>query len=237
MNGKINADIKSIKFIFYRNKPYILPSIIIFICIILFFQFVTPQLMTLINARKQAKDASLKIGILKENLNILVNTNENSLDSQLKILNVALPLSKDFTGILNAIYYTAQKTGVGLGSFSLQIGGSPLDKNNDKFSTISLSVPVNSNILGVNSFVKDISKSVPLSEVTLIKIGERTSAINLSFYYKPLGAIDIKEGVRINPISQKGLLLINKLSDFVNLSSFSEQIPIGTSSGENANPF
>lgn len=219
MNEKINADIKSIKFIFDRNKSYILPCVVVLICIVLFFQFVIPQFIALISAREQAKEASLKLGVLKENLNVLANTNENSLDSQLKILNLALPLNKDFTGILSSIYYAAQKTGVGLGSFSLQIGDLGKEEMNDKFSTISLSLPVNSDIAGANSFAEIIGKTVPLSEVTLIKIGERASTVNLLFYYKPLGATHIKEDVRINPISQKGLLLINKLSDFGNPSS------------------
>lgn len=236
MNEKINADIKSIKFIFDRNKFYILPCVVIFICIVLFFQFVIPQFMALTAAREQAKEASLKLGVLKENLNVLVNTNENSLDSQFKILNLALPLNKDFTGILSSIYYAAQKTGVGLGSFSLQVGDLGKEEKNDAFSTISLSVPVNSDVVGVSSFVENISKSVPLSEVTLIKIGERASTINLLFYYKPLGVTGQKEDIRINPVSQKGLELIDKLTDFGNSSSFPEA-SVATSSGEGSNPF
>lgn len=236
MNGKINADLKSIKFVFDRNKPYILPYIIIFACIILFFQFVIPQLKTLFAAREQAKEASEKLEILKENLNVLANTNEETLDLQLKTVSLALPLNKDFSGILSSIYYASQKTGVGLGSFSLKVGDLSEPSNNDKFSTVSLSVPVNSNVDGVGSFVENIGKTVPLSEVTVIKIGERASVINLSFYYKPLDVVSIKEDIRINPVSQKGLALINKLSGFENSYSFSDQ-PVATSSGENPNPF
>lgn len=236
MNGKINADVKSIKFIFDRNKLYILPYIIIFACIILFFQFVIPQFNTLFTAREQAKKASEELDILKKNLNVLTNTNDNSLDAQLNILNLALPLSKDFTGILSSIYYASQKTGVSLGAFSLQIGDLSKEENNDKFSTINLSLPINSDVVGVNSFVENISKTLPLSEVTLIKIGERTSTINLSFYYKQLGVFSDKGSIQINPVSQKGLALINELTGFGNSSSFSQQ-PVSTSSGENPNPF
>lgn len=229
MNEKINADLKSLKFIFDRNKPYILPSIIIFACIILFFQFLIPQFNTLLTARQQAKEASLTLAVLKENLNVLTNSNENSLDSQLKILNLALPFNKDFAGILSSIYYASQKTGISLGSFSLQIGGLSEAENNDKFSRISLSIPVNSNVAGVNGFVENISKSLPLSEVTLIKTGERTSTINLAFYYKPLGVGSLGENVRVNPVSQKGLSLINELTGFRESSYFSQQ-PVTASS-------
>ena len=230
MNGKINADLKSLKFIFERNKPYILPSIIIVVCIALFLQFVIPQFRILFAAQEEAKQASLKLQTLKENLNLLTNTDEKFLDAQLKILNLALPLSKDFSGILNSIYYASQKTGVNLGSFSLQIGDLQDVKENDDFPLISLSIPVNANAVGVSSFVEALSKTVPLSEVTIIKIKNIASSVKLSFYYKSLGSSNLKEDARIIPLTQKGLGIINKISGFENASSF-QKTPAATSSG------
>lgn len=229
MNGKINADLKSLKFIFEHNKPYILPSIIVLISIVLFLQFVIPQFKILSAAQEEVKQASLKLQILKENLRILTNTNEKSLDANLKVLNLALPLTKDFGAILNSIYYASQKTGVSLGSFSLQIGDLGESKKNDEFPSISLSIPVNSGALAVNSFVETLNKTVPLSEVTLIKIGNSASSIKVSFYYKPLDVSGYKEDARITPITQKGLEIINKLNTFENISGF-QQSPIATSS-------
>lgn len=231
MNAKINADLKSLKFIFERNKLYIFPIIIIAVCIALFLQFVIPQFKILFAAREEAKQASLKLQTLKESLNVLTNTDEKSLDAQLKVLNLALPLSKDFSGILNSIYYTSQKTGVNLGSFSLQIGDLLDTKEKDDFPTISLSIPMNANVTAINSFVETLSKTVPLSQVSLIKIRNLTSTIGLSFYYKPLGFSDYKEDIHINPLSQKGLRIVNKLRGFENISDF-QQVPIATSSSE-----
>lgn len=229
MNGKINADLKSLKFIFERNKSFILPSIIVMVCIIIFLQFVIPQFGILFAAQKEAKQASLKLQVLKENLNVLANLDEKSLDEQLKVLNLALPLNKDFTGILNSIYYVSQKTGVSLGNFSLQIGELAGTAKKEDFPSISLSVPVNANAIGVNSFVETLSKTVPLSQITLIKVGSITSLVKLSFYYKPLGFSKLKEDMRVNPISQKGLEIINRLSLFENISSF-QRTPIVTPS-------
>ena len=219
MTSKINADLKSLKFIFDRNKPYLLPAIIILISIIVFLQFVVPQFKILFTAQEETKQASLKLQTLKENLNVITNTDEKSLDAQLEILNLALPLNKDFSAILNSIYLASQKTGVNLGSFSLQIGDLLDAKKKDDFPTITLTVPINANATAVNSFVATISKTVPLSEVTLIKIRDINSVIGLSFYYKPLGFTSYKEDTRINPLTQKGLSIINKLSGFENISS------------------
>lgn len=232
MSGKINLDLKSLKFIFERNKPYLFPILIMLVCIILFVQFVIPQFRDLLTAQKEGKEASVRLRTLKESLKVLTNTNEDSLDFQLKVLNLALPLSKDFSGILNAIYFASQKAGIGLGSFSLQIGNLSETKEKDNFPTINLTVPVNSDAQGVNSFVETINKTIPLSEVFLIKTGDRVSFVSLHFYYKPLSASNYREDSRIIPVSQKGLLLINRLSGFENMSSGPVQLPAATSSSE-----
>jgi Tfp pilus assembly protein PilO len=199
-------------------------------CIILFWQFVIPQFKILSTAQEEVRQAELRLQTLKENLNVLRNTDEKSLDAQLKVLNLALPLNKDFSGILNSIYYASDKTGVNLGNFSLQIGDLLDSKKKDDFPTISLAIPVNANVVAVNSFVEAISKTVPLSEVTLIKISNMASTVRLSFYYKPLGLSSYKEDARIIPLTQKGLTIIHKLSSFENASSF-QKIPVATSSG------
>ena len=230
MNEKINADLKSLKFIFDRNKPYVLPIVIILAVLILFWQFVIPQFKILFAAKEEIKQAQIRLQALKENLNVLANTDEKSLDVQLKILNLALPLNKDFSSILNSIYYVSQRTGVNLGSFSLQIGDLLDSKEKDDFLTINLSIPINANIAAVNSFVEIMSKTVPLSEVTLIKTGNITSTVKVSFYYKPLGPSNYKENTRIIPLTQKGLAIINRLSSFENVSSF-QQESVATSSG------
>ncbi|MBI2613409.1 MAG: hypothetical protein HYW62_01430 [Candidatus Levybacteria bacterium] len=237
MNEKINADFKSLKFIFERNKNFILPSVIILACIVLFFQFVIPQFGLLLAAQEEAKQASLKLQTLKENLNVLTNTDEKALDARLKTLNLALPLNKDFSGILNAIYFASQKKGIILGNFSLQIGDLEDTKKQEDFPSISLLVPINANASGVNSFVETLAKTVPLSEVTIIKVKNAASSVKISFYYKPLGSSEYKEDSPIQPISQKGLEIINKLSLFENVAVF-QQIPISTSSAqESTTPF
>lgn len=219
MDEKINADLKSLKFILNKNRPYIIPIAIILISIILFFQFVIPQFGTLLATRKEFGEASLKLETLKENLNILTNINESSLDSQLRTLTLALPLNKDFIGVLNSIYLTSQRTGANLGSFSFRVGDISKSENDDKFPVVKLSVPINSSFVVINSFIETIIKTVPLSEVSLVKVGDTSSAIDISFYYKPLGVSNYSQDARISPISQKGLTLVGELDAFESFSS------------------
>lgn len=222
MSEKINVDLKSFKFILNKNKLYIFPIIIMLVSVILFFQFVIPQFRALLNARKEARELSLRLGAIRKNIDTLKNINEETLDSQLRILNLALPLNKDSIGILNSIYFTAQRTGVGLGSFSFRIGDISKSENNDNFPVVKLSLPINADIRAINSFVETINKTLPLSEVYFVKAGNVSSTIGLSFYYKPLGASNYSQDVGVNPISQKGLALIDQLSEFENSFSAAE---------------
>ncbi|MBF8249676.1 MAG: hypothetical protein HW400_277 [Candidatus Levybacteria bacterium] len=221
MNQKVNADIKALKIIYDKNKLLIIPIVVILVSLVLFFQFVIPQFNALITLNKQAKESELKLQVLKKNLDMLSNINESTLDSQLSVLTQALPFNKDFIGILNSVYSTAQMTGVGLGGFSFAVGDLSKPESSNNSPVVTLSLPINSSVMVVNSFVETISKTVPLAEVSLIKVGASSSVVNLSFYYKPKPSVNSQD-VLIRPISQKGLTLINQLKEFKNVSSVSQ---------------
>lgn len=232
MNEKINADLKSLKFIFNKNRSFIFPIVIILVSIILFFQFVIPQFSALLMAVKEGRESSLKLEALRANLDVLTNINDETLSSQLGVLSSALPLNKDFIGVLNSVYSTAQKAGVSLGSFSIQIGDISKSESSDVFPVIKLSAPINSDISSINSFIETISKTIPLSEVYAVKIGRASSSVSLSFYYKPLDSSSYSSDARISPVSQKGLNLIKQLGEYGNAASLpvSDPTPIATSS-------
>lgn len=213
MNGRIDTDLKSIKFIFERNKFYIAPVTIMLICVILFFQFILPQFNMIFTAKENAREDLLKLDTLEENLRVLSGVDESSLDAQLEILNLALPSEKDFDGILNSINSSGVKAGAILGAYSFAVGDLSGVPGTDKFPTIQLSVPVNSDASSVNEFLGAISKSLPLSEISLVRIGGKTSTVNLSFYYKPAFSGSFKN-FRISPLSPKGLSLIEQLRGF-----------------------
>jgi Tfp pilus assembly protein PilO len=233
MNKKINLDLISLKFIFNKNKSYIFPIITILVCIIVFFQFVIPQFNALLAVREEVKELSSKLKISKENLNLLINIDESTLDSQLETLSQALPLSKDVVQILNSVYSSAQKTGVNLGSFSFSMGDLSKSENSDNFPVVRLSVPINAGVAAVSNFIEVMSRAVPLSDVDSVKINNMSASVSLAFYYKPLGSSVYNPENKIIPISQRGLTLISQLNEFKRepLPLLSQpQAPVATSS-------
>lgn len=214
MEQKVNVDITALIIIFNKNKSYILPVLIMLISLFLFLQFVPPQFNALIKAREEAKATLAKIAKLKENLNILSNINDAELNSQLQTLSLALPLRKDYVGILDTINLTAKKTKVDVGSFSIRIGDiSTSESNADFFPMIRFPVPISTDIVGAYRFVDEISQAaVPLSNVYYVNAGKDSASVGLAFYYMPLGSTsDVSPDATVVPVSQKGLKLIDQL--------------------------
>lgn len=214
MNNKTNFDLKSIKFIYQKNKQFILPIVTILISLLLIFQFIFPQLGVLANRQKELALERDKLKILNSNLSILINTNEELLDSQVKILTTALPINKDFLKVLDTIYSVARKTGANLGNFSFKVGDINQDEKGDMFPTIKITVPINSSMNSINSFVESLGKSLPLAEVYSVKINKSSSGVDLSFYYKSLNLSGLDLFSEVKPISQAGLNLVNQMNGF-----------------------
>jgi|WetSurMetagenome_2_1015567.scaffolds.fasta_scaffold01318_12 Tfp pilus assembly protein PilO len=214
MDKKINLDFAAVKYLINRDKVYLIPVIIILVSVTLFFKFLIPEFKALGDAQQEAKELTQKLEVLKLNLNVLSNINEEVLNSQLKTLTSALPANKDVIKILNSVYSTAQKAGVTLGGFSFAIGDISKPKDIEDLPFVKLSVPINGDIIAAKSFIEIINRTVPLSGIDSIKLGDETSTLDLFFYYKPLDGSTYKLGDQIVPVSQPRLALISQLGGF-----------------------
>jgi len=214
MNEKVNLDLLSIKFIFDKNKYYILPVVIVLISVFLLFKFVIPQYDSLIAIREQAKTEKLKLNTLKENLKLLTKVNEEDLNSRFDILTSALPLDKNVVLLLNAIYSSAQKTGVEIGPFSFSLEDTTRGQDEGNIPVIKLSLPINSDAVAANDFIKTMMETVPLSQVDSFHVKEEGTLIDLDFYYLPQGVLDYDLTLQLTPVSKEGLLLIDQMNKF-----------------------
>lgn len=236
MEGFINTDIQALKIIFNRNKHYIIPIVVILICIGLIIKIIIPQFKTFLEVKEEARIASLRLEKLKKDLNMLESLSEEVLKSQLETTTLALPISKEFGGILNVLYSAAEASGVSIGKFSFQVGD--LDKsgeNEGKFSTINLSIALENNITPVSNFVNIIAKTVPLSGTSVVKTGEKGSTVGLSFYYKFLPVISSDSP--IVPISREKISLLSKIGNFADNLQTNPASKSGVPFVKSTNPF
>ena len=234
MEEKVNVDVSSLIVIFNKNKSYILPVVVIIISVLLFLQFAIPQFNALFKAREEAKTTLAKIKKLKENLAVLSNIDDNVLDSQLNTLSLALPLRKDYIGVLDTINSVAKETNVSVGGFSLEIGDISKSENSESFfPMIRFSAPINTDILGTFRFINGIGKTaVPLSNVYYVNAGKESASVGLAFYYMPISSIsNLNPDATIVPVSKDGLALIDQLIGLQKISSpEASLVPIATTS-------
>ena len=237
---KINIDSTVFLFIYRKYKDYLLPAGVIAVCILLFLLVIIPQFQIYVDTQAQVKVESKKLLILKNNLNLLSSVNESQMDSQFQIASIALPPNKDFEGILNGISIAANKAGVFMGDYNFQVGDINKTALNIKsYPFLQLTLTVNGGIVGVTKFMKELYKTLPLSEVTDVTISSATSQVIVVFYYRPFPALGFNSSLPISLVSQEGVNTINDLSKWNNI--FREQPvniqPVASSSGINANPF
>jgi|SRR3989344_756027 len=215
MIGRVNTDIQSIKIIYNRNKHFLIPFFVILICIGLIVQVIVPQIRTFFKVREEAENASRRLADLKKDLEVLSSLDENMLESQLKITSFALPINKDFGGILSALYSAAQAAGVNVGAFSFQLGDlSKSEEKDAKFPSIELTVNFENDIGAVNNFIDIVGKTLPISDISAVSTDNDSSSVSLLFYYKVLSTSDIQKDERIVPISNDKLSLLDKLNTF-----------------------
>jgi len=231
MKEKINTNLKSLKFVFNKSKSYVFPSVIILISILLFFQFVIPEFSLLFKTQEEVNALKAKTELLKENLGMLTNINQDTLDSQYNTMILALPANKDYIEILNTVNIAAQKAGVNLGNYSFKVGSLGKADSVDISPVIKLNVPIESGLTGVNSFVQIINNTIPLSQIDSVNVGETSSSVTISFYYKLLDSSNYSQDALISPVSQEGLNMIDQMKEFNTASSFlMPQVPTATAS-------
>lgn len=237
MNNKVNIDVNTIKLLYNKYKEVAIPVFVIIVCLLLFMKFIIPQFKVLFALGREAKSASSTLSVLKNNLNLLSGLSDSTLDSQLDIANKALPINKDFIGIINAISYASSIAGVGVGDFQLEIGDlSQAPTDTAKLSSISLNLSINGSIDNINKFITALSETLPLSEVTSINIGDASSNVGINFYYKPLPPVKYNDSTPINPIPETGLTVINNLSTNFNYNFSDILESVGSPSGSLPNP-
>lgn len=215
MNRKINLDIAIIKILYGRYREH-LPYIgVIIVCLLLFIVIIVPQVKNFNNARKEKQERLTKLKVLKNNLNVLASLDEGTLDLQLQTLVLALPVEKDFAGILNALSVAAVRAGVALGDFEFKVGSlSKTQATSAKFPSLELTLNIGGGARGAVKFISELYKTLPLAQVTNINVSAGFSTITTAFYYKPLPSVRFNDQVPLRKISSENLTLINKISSW-----------------------
>jgi len=225
--NKISIDRNTLALIYNKNKDYIVPLVTIFISFILFMNITIPWLSNLSAKRQELKFEKDKLAILQENLKILTSLNSPTLDLQLSQVQDALPSSKNFAGVLNAISISANKSGVSLGDFEFQVGDLANNAVPSKgFPSLQLTLNLNGSVPSTAKFINELYKTMPISEVSSIQVTGVRAFLNTLFYYKPFIQKSIEENIPLKTLSSNDLDVLKEISSWNNPRIFEQIQPV-----------
>lgn len=237
MKNKNNIDIATLNIIYKKYKEHIIYMGIIIVCLLVFVFLTIPKISQIGMIGQERKAEENKLKILKDNVAIIQNTDDSLLESQLQTVTDALPESKDFEGILNAISLASSKSGASLNDYNLGIG-ELLDSKSPTtgYPFIKLSLDIQANQVQTIAFLKNILETVPLSQITSVSETLGHASVDVTFYYKPSLPEDLSKNATLVDINQSDKDLISTISTW-NTSLVNVVLDNSASSSSTSSPF
>lgn len=213
---KFNFDESTLKILYYKNKDYIIPVGVILTSLLLFLFVVVAQIQDFFSIQAEVSVTKERILKLQNNLTIIEKLDEGTLDSDLRLVFTALPVEKNYSGILNAVTAASQNANVSLDDFSFEVGD--LSSSSAQVSpqplSINLTLNIQGGVLETQRLMRSLTKTMPLSQVLDIQIQNNLSNLTTNFYYKPLSPVRIDYSASIPSFSEKEKKTLEALSSF-----------------------
>lgn len=166
---------------------------IILLSILLAWKLVYPQMMNWFSVNDEVAATRTRISTISKNIAYLSSLSDATLSDSLDVSVHALPIQKDFAGVLVSLSQAARTSHVALNDYSVSFGdlGSKVLELKD-LGVVNLKINVGGGVAGAKAFIDEIQKSVPLAEVVGLSASD-TSQMTVRFYYKPLGSISASD--------------------------------------------
>lgn len=231
----LNRDIKDVRFnidlstslIIYRQyKNYFLPVGIIVASLLLFFIILIPQVQGVLSTKEQERQEMLKLEALKQSYNNLSAMDEAELNKDSDSLGRALPSSKDFAGIINSISANSVKSGVSVGNFEFSLGDLGTSQEGVAYPSIQISLNVTGSPKATLDFINNLYESVPIAEITSVKLSGESTSLKAQFYYKASPQVNLQDNSQIAQFNEKEKALISALKKWSD-NVLAGSLPIG----------
>lgn len=239
--NKLNLTTFTASDLYAKYRGYLVPVGVILVSILIIFFILLPQIQQFFNQEQILKRENEKLSILKNNYDFLSNLSDETVDSNLNALSLALPANKNFAGIVNEISTSSIKSGVSVMNFNFQIGNLEADKKEkSKYPFLQLTVNLSGNSIAITNFVSELYKTVPTAEVLSIKVKGKSANVTILFYYKSFPTQTVSYEEPIVKLTTKENALIQQISSWNNVNFNSESflpISLPASSSSINSPF
>lgn len=241
MNKEIFFGRNSFRFLYYRYKDsaYYSISIIvvtIVICLLLIFNFILPQLEQWFSIRNEVIATRQRTEIINSNISYMNTVDRNQLTSQLQTMMLALPAEKNFGMILDSLNLSALRSGVSFQDYTFQVGkvsSQSAQLSSARIpgvSTVTVSVIVDGTVDEVRVFMREMAKTLPLSEILSVDGSSGAITVTYDFYQKNLPTSTLRDDQPIPRTAEVNATLINRLASWQVATSVDTGFPGGASS-------
>lgn len=219
-------------------KKFYISFGIILLCIVLIVIFIIPQIQQYNDQRAQVEEIQDRVAILNNNISYLKRINELEQNQQVLTVLDALSDDKDYSGILFAVRNASSKAGIGLGDFTFQVGElSTKGVITQALPTIQIKLNVIGTPQEVGNFLRELSHTLPLSNVKEVTINSTSSQIVVEFYYKPLPQLQINYAQPVVQINQTNRKILDQLQKWQSEQSDFDTFTPSTQASASASPF
>ncbi len=230
MDNELKFDIKKMRvsylsFRYSHYFPVIIPAVLVLSFLMILWLFFIPQVQSWFSIQDEIKFTQERIENIKENIQVLEFSNVQTVDQDFITARTALPSDKDFATILATLSTSASVAKITLDDFSFSLG-----KISSKDATISAqqdpsiiiedngTIPVRvvvtagGTVNDINTFVREIERRLPITEVISVDYSEGKGQVALSFFTKPFPDIVFNDTQPLKELNAEERQMIRKLS-------------------------
>ena len=209
MNAPTPINQTTFRILYLRYKSYTVPVVVLIVCFFIFIGFIIPQMQSWFSLQSDITAEQNKIVTLNQNLTFASKLDPITLTHNLALASNAIPQSKDFERVLNAVSDAAVLSNVSLGDYSFAVGDLSISTVNQ--SNLQIIVTINGGIADVQKYLLHLKSEFPLSEVTDVRVNPTASTLTVIFYYKTIGKISFDDTLPLLPLSKKENDLLKNL--------------------------
>jgi len=179
--------------VYKKRKSQLFPVAFLLATVFVVVGIILPQWTDIEQAQRLVDETEKSVQAKKENLRILNSIDGQVIDEVFSIVTTALPGQKDIILIFNQLEQVSERSNVGLGGFSLKVGGvysknSAIQDDSPKIDGVpflNITVNASGNEGSLRAFADDLYASLPLTEINSVDLTENDGRYDVNFYYLP----------------------------------------------------
>jgi len=148
---------------------------------------ILPQTHDWFSVQDEIKATKERVSQLQANQSLIEGMAQSKLDKDYAVAATALPYQKDYAGMIESIDGATTVSNMERNDYSIEIGNlSTKSAQLSPQTTITVKVSLQGDAAGLQKFLSQLTKELPLSEVVSVEYTDMAVSLEVNFFYKYL---------------------------------------------------